>query len=176
MVQTPPFGQLAPAVFSFLVAAIKGGREVWNVVESLTTCVCRLQQVLGGMRDALAHAGFSFHVSRRPSGPGLRVNMRHDLDFALIVYLLTEACGVAPTGKGCGQKVADTGDSYYIIRYHREQDCGQGLSSQCFQSAQKSNKGWSSMGNRKRGPFSELLQVRRHRIVLVSLARLALPP
>ena len=112
MVQTPPFGQPAPAVFSFLVAAIKGGREVWNVVESLTTCVCRLQQVLGGMRDALAHAGISFHVSRRPSGPGLRVNMRHDLDFALIVYLLTEACGVAPTGKGCGQKVADTGDSY----------------------------------------------------------------
>ena len=53
MVQTPPFGQPAPAVFSFLVAAIKGGREVWNVVESLTTCVCRLQQVLGGMRDAL---------------------------------------------------------------------------------------------------------------------------
>ena len=87
MVLTPPFGQLAPALFSFLVAAIKGGREVWNVVESLTTCVCRLQlnhqQVLGGMRDALAHAGFSFHVSRRPSGPGLRVNMRHDLDFAL---------------------------------------------------------------------------------------------
>ena len=83
MVQTPPFGQPAPAVFSFLVAAIKGGREVWNVVESLTTCVCRLQQVLGGMRDALAHAGFSFHVSRRPSGPGLRVNMRHDPGFAV---------------------------------------------------------------------------------------------
>ena len=112
----------------------------------------------GGMRDALAHAGFSFHVSRRPSDPGLRVNMRqvtrHDPGFAVagfsrvlsarasttIVFisgagspccprlkidfhqdferslpgadLLTEACGVAPTGKGCGQKVADTGDSY----------------------------------------------------------------
>ena len=144
MVQTPPFGQPAPAVFSFLVAAIKGGlnhgREVWIVVESLTICVCRLQQVLGGMRDALAHAGFSFHVSRRPSGPGLRVNMRHDPGFALIVFisgagspccprlkidfhqdferslpgadLLTEACGVASRGKGCGQKIADTGDSY----------------------------------------------------------------
>ena len=91
MVQTPPFGQPAPALFSFLVAAIKGGlnhgREVWIVVESLTICVCRLQQVLGGMRDALAHAGFSFHVSRRPSDPGLRVNMRHDLDFALMVFI-----------------------------------------------------------------------------------------
>ena len=32
------------------------------------------------------------------------------------------------------------------------------------------------MGNRNRGPFSELLQVRRHRIVLVGLACLALAP
>ena len=125
MVQTPPFGQLAPAVFSFLVAAIKGGREVWNVVESLTTCVCRLQQVLGGMRDALAHAGFSFHVSRRPSDPGLRVNMRHDPGFAVagfsgvvsapasttIVFISGAGSPCCPTGKGCGQKVADTGDS-----------------------------------------------------------------
>ena len=73
MVQTPPFGQLAPAVFSFLVAAIKGGREVWIVVESLTTCVCRLQQVLGGMRDALAHAC--------PCGVfegGVRTSQHHD--------------------------------------------------------------------------------------------------
>ena len=87
MVQTPPFGQPAPALFSFLVAAIKGGlnhgREVWIVVESLTIRFCRLQQVLGGMRDALAHAGFSFHVSRRPSNPALRFNMRHGLGFAL---------------------------------------------------------------------------------------------
>ena len=32
------------------------------------------------------------------------------------------------------------------------------------------------MGNRNRGPFSELFQVRRHRIVLVGLACLALAP
>ena len=36
----------------------------------LITCVCRLQQVLCGMRGVLAHAGFSFHVPRHPSDPG----------------------------------------------------------------------------------------------------------
>ena len=44
------------------------------------------------------------------------------------------------------------------------------LSSQSFL---RSNKCSGSTGNHKRGPFSELLQIRRHRIVFVGLALLA---
>ena len=163
------------------VSSVPPPKRPWTLGEHAARprfCPCG---VFGGVQGAVSAPASTTMVfitgAGSPCCPRLKIDFHQDFERSLPgADLLTEACGVAPTGKGCGQKVADTGDSYYIIRYHREQDCGQGLSSQCFQSAQKSNKGWSSMGNRKRGPFSELLQVRRHRIVLVSLARLALAP
>ena len=74
-------GQQAPAVFSFLAAAIKGGREVWNVVDYLC-----LQAPASAWRNAWRFGPCGLFVSRAPPPKRpwtLRFNIRHDLVLAL---------------------------------------------------------------------------------------------
>ena len=74
-VQESNMGQQAPAVFSFLAAAIKGGREVWNVVDYLC-----LQAPASAWWKAWRFGPCGLFVSRAPppkrpwtSSQGLRI-------------------------------------------------------------------------------------------------------
>ena len=70
-----------PRQSSFLAAAIKGGREVWNVVDYLC-----LQAPASALRNAWRFGPCGLFVSRAPPPKRpwtLRFNIRHDLVLAL---------------------------------------------------------------------------------------------